>query len=119
MESDLVGELRGEMTRVAALVEDLRQELAGIMLAAAGDAPDDEHDVEGSSIGFERARVTALLAATEQRQAALSRALTAAANGVEVRCATCGQAIDPERLSALPGTTTCVACAGRRAGPSR
>jgi DnaK suppressor protein len=119
MESDPVGELQGEMARVTALVEDLRQELAGIVLAAAGDAPDDEHDVEGSSIGFERARVTALLAATEQRQAALSRALVAAVNGVEIRCATCGEAIDPERLSALPGTTICVACASRGARPSR
>jgi DnaK suppressor protein len=119
VKSDLAGELREELCRVAALVEDLRQELAGIMLAAAGDVPDDEHDVEGSSIGFERARVTALLAGTEQRQAALSRALAAAANGVEVRCATCGQPIDPERLSALPGTAICVACAGRQAGPSR
>jgi DnaK suppressor protein len=119
VKSDPAGELREELRRVAALVEDLRQELAGIMLAAAGDIPDDEHDVEGSSIGFERARVTALLAATEQRQAAVVRALATASSGVEVRCATCGQAIDPERLSALPGTTTCVACASRRVGPSR
>jgi DnaK suppressor protein len=110
--------LRAERDRVARLEADLADELAGIMTSAAGDLPDDEHDVEGSSIGFERARVTALLRATRQRRAELEAALARAEGGAEVRCRGCGGPIGAERLLALPGITTCVVCSAASASAS-
>ncbi len=109
----LAGELEGELARIDAVADDLRGELDGIVLAASGDAPDDEHDVEGSSIGFERARVAALLHATEQRRAAVEATLAQLGDHGEVCCASCGKPIAAERMLAVPGVTTCVACAGR------
>jgi DnaK suppressor protein len=119
MEPNLKGELRAELARIAALAQDLSEELAGIVVAAAGNVPDDEHDVEGSSIGFERARVTALLQATEQRRLAVEAALARLSDGVDARCASCGRPIDAERLAALPGVTTCVTCTNLGAGNRR
>jgi DnaK suppressor protein len=93
------------------LVADLRQELDAIFVAQAADPPDDEHDVEGSSVGFERARLTALLRPAEARLAELEAALERSASGAYGTCEGCGGPIGRERLEALPGTTSCVACA--------
>jgi DnaK suppressor protein len=93
------------------LVESLSEELAGIFDAQAADPPDDEHDVEGSSIGFERARVTALLASAQESLAALLDAQRRVVAGTYGSCAFCGGIVDPERLAAVPTTDRCVSCA--------
>ena len=93
---------------------DLTAELAGIIGAQEADPPDDEHDIEGSSVGFERARVTALLAHAQTRLAALESAQARRQDGTFGVCASCGGAIGAERLAALPETERCVSCAGRR-----
>lgn len=98
------------------LVEDLRAELEGIFVAQEADPPDDEHDVEGSSVGFERARVTALLRAAESHLAALESARQRASSGAYGTCERCGRPIGDARLEALPATTVCVGCAARPAG---
>jgi RNA polymerase-binding transcription factor DksA len=76
----------------------------------AADPPDDEHDVEGSSVGFERARVTALLASAQARLAALDDAQARLDDGTFGRCEVCGGPIGDERLAALPDAVRCVAC---------
>ena len=96
------------------LVDDLRQELDAIFLAQQADPPDDEHDVEGSSVGFERARITALLRPAEARLAELEAALERSASGDYGTCERCGGPIGRDRLEALPATTSCVACAAVR-----
>ena len=93
------------------LVLDLRSELDGIIAAQEADPPDDEHDVEGSSVGFERARVTALLASAEASLAELRAADERLAAGDDGRCESCGAAIGEDRLAAMPTTRRCVACA--------
>ena len=93
------------------LVEDLRAELDGIISAQEADPPDDEHDVEGSSVGFERARVTALLATAEANLAELRAADERLAAGAYGRCEVCGSAIGDDRLAAMPTTRRCVPCA--------
>ena len=93
------------------LVLDLRTELDGIIAAQEADPPDDEHDVEGSSVGFERARVTALLVAAEASLAELRAADERLAAGEYGRCESCGSAIGEDRLAAMPTTRRCVACA--------
>lgn len=102
--------------RVAAerLVVDLRTELDGIIAAQEADPPDDEHDVEGSSVGFERARVTALLAAAESTLADLDVAERRKAAGSYGRCEVCGADIGVDRLDAVPTTRRCVGCAAAR-----
>ena len=93
------------------LVEDLRSELDGIIAAQEADPPDDEHDVEGSSVGFERARVTALLASAEANLAELRAADARVLAGEYGRCEVCGAAIGADRLAAVPTTRRCVTCA--------
>lgn len=103
--------LDAQRAAASAVVDDLRAELDGIVTAQQAEPPDDEHDVEGSSVGFERARVGALLAHAEQRLAALDAARDRLMAGTFGRCATCGDAIAPERLAAVPETRDCAACA--------
>ncbi len=91
--------------------ETMRTELEGL----AGDADhangDDEHDPEGSTVAYERARVAALLAKVESTLSDLDRALAKLANGRYSRCEVCGEQIARDRLEALPAARTCFACA--------
>ncbi|HTX62872.1 MAG TPA: TraR/DksA C4-type zinc finger protein [Acidimicrobiales bacterium] len=92
------------------VVDDLRRELAAV--GESTDAgPDDEHDAEGSTVGFERARVTALLDAAERSLARLEGAIERCREGRYGRCAACDDEIATERLHALPGTDRCGKCA--------
>jgi DnaK suppressor protein len=92
-------------------VRTLRTELDGL----AGDAEDangdDEHDPEGSTLAYERARVAALLGEAVSNLEDLDRALVKLASGTYAVCEVCGGAIAPARLEALPATRTCIACA--------
>ena len=101
--------------RVGDQVADLTRELEEIAASTAL-VPDDEHDAEGSTLGYERARVGALLQRAEAQQAALEAAAARLRHGVAPTCAECGSPLGAERLAALPGTTTCVSCAARPAG---
>jgi DnaK suppressor protein len=92
-------------------VADLRQELAAVAESTAL-VPDDEHDAEGSTVGFERARVSALVAWAEQRVAELEAAKLRRQTGTYRQCRDCGADIGTERLEALPATEVCVGCAG-------
>ena len=89
----------------------LALELAGL----AGDAEDangdDEHDPEGSTLAYERARVAALLADAESNLRDLDRARAKLADGTYAVCEVCGRNIPRDRLQALPGTRTCIDCA--------
>jgi RNA polymerase-binding transcription factor DksA len=106
--------LLGEQARLAAQVADLAREFDGIVESAASAPLDDEHDPDGATVGFERARVAALLAQARANLAELDDALARLAEGTYGVCASCGRPIPPERLAARPATTVCVACA---AGP--
>lgn len=74
-------------------------------------ANDDEHDPDGATIAFERAKVTALLRAAEANLAELAAATDRLAAGTYGTCEGCGGAIGDERLHALPTTRSCVRCA--------
>jgi DnaK suppressor protein len=124
----LAARLTAEGKRSQALIRDLKEELVAIAESTAA-VPDDEHDAEGSTVAYERARVQALLARAEHTaaeiQAATQRVCAAGAAGgagdaggaPALRCQRCQAPIPFERLIALPATRTCVACAGRE-GPS-
>ena len=107
------GPLLSELARARAALSDLRAEFAAL---ADPDvmALDDEHDSEGSTIGFERARVAGLIARIESRIAGLEAAGQRAAEGTYDTCEACGGPIGAERLAALPSTRYCVDCARDR-----
>jgi len=121
----ITGELAAARAEAAQLVDDLSEELAGIIGAQEADPPDDEHDVEGSSVGFERARTTALLEHARARLAGLDEAAARVDAGTFGTCEACGRSIAAERLAALPDARRCVSCASGapspppRARPSR
>jgi DnaK suppressor protein len=94
--------------RIAALAGDL-----GAVIEAASDvATDDEHDPEGATIAFERARVGALLDQARGHLADIDDALRRLDHGGYGVCERCGHAIAPERLAARPVARTCISCAG-------
>lgn len=95
---------------------ELRRELADVIDSAGSTTGDDEHDPEGATIGYERARTQALLDGALARLAELDAALARPDYG---RCVVCGEPIGAERLTARPGADRCVRCAaiaGRRRG---
>lgn len=109
-------ELRQARVKAKALVDDLRHELDGI-IAGQDDPPDDEHDVEGSSIAFERERVRALLALAEARLTAIDGMAEDDSSATGRTCEQCGDLIGEERMLAVPGTRRCVSCATQQAPP--
>jgi DnaK suppressor protein len=107
---DTLRRLRAE---AQAQVERLDLDLLEVFEASRSSNADDEHDPEGSTIAFERAQLTALLAAGRRRLAELDDALARSAAGRYGDCESCGEPIPAERLAVRPFATTCVTCAGR------
>lgn len=95
----------------------LEEELSAVVSAARDANLDDEHDVEGPSVAFERQRVASLLAAARVSLHALEAAAERLSRGETARCEECGRPMGAARLQALPATTRCVACASGE--PSR
>src|SRR4051794_20023053 len=75
---------------------------------------DDEHDPDGATSGYERAKTTAMLRRAEARLVELDRAAARVRDGTYGQCEQCGGEIGPERLDALMETTRCVRCATER-----
>lgn len=95
-------------------IEDIAAEIEDVVRASDGANADDEHDPEGSTIAFERARATSLLMQAENDLVALDRAIGRLHEGRFGACEVCGRAIPVERFTALPSTTMCVQCARAR-----
>jgi RNA polymerase-binding protein DksA len=95
-------------------LEDLTTEVERIVDAARDVATDDEHDPEGATIAYERARTTALVDQARAHLAAVEEAFAQLEAGTYGRCVSCGDEIGAERLEALPVATTCFACASQR-----
>ena len=110
-----VGAVRAGLERRRAVVETraagLARELDEIVESAQLANVDDEHDPDGSTIAYERAKVLALLAAARRDLEAIDVALQRADDDSYGVCRSCGRPIGDERLEALPTTTTCVTCA--------
>jgi DnaK suppressor protein len=102
--------LNAERTATMARVEALTAEFDDIVAGTDVGNSDDEHDPEGSTIAFERARVSTLLAQGRAYLQELDRAQDRIADGTYGTCARCGAAIPGERLQALPTARTCVRC---------
>jgi DnaK suppressor protein len=113
--------VRSERERAAMRIAELEREFEDIVEASAMVAADDEHDPEGSTVGFERAQVSALLAHARTHLAALDDAFERLRRGTYGTCERCGAQIAIERLVAQPAAVTCIGCAALadRAPPRR
>ncbi len=100
-----------ERRRTSEQIDALSSDLATIIEGSAVAPPDDEHDPEGATIGFERAQVASLLHQARARLVELDRARERLADGTYGTCQRCGRPIGIERLTAHPTATTCVQCA--------
>jgi DnaK suppressor protein len=124
VQSDVSG-ADGWLTEIAERLSDDRVDTAaqiaslsaavGEMIAAATDvATDDEHDPEGTTIAFERAQASALLALARTRLTDIDAALDRLRAGTYGMCERCGEPVGVERLQARPAARTCIGCASRR-----
>lgn len=109
----LAAELEARRRRAGARVAQLDRDLRALFEATEA-APDDEHDPEGATIGFERAQTTTLLAEARSHLDALDRARADLDADRLGTCATCGSPIGFERLLARPTSRHCIACAAGR-----
>lgn len=100
-----------EREETARLVAALTDELDGIIESVDHTNNDDEHDPDGSTNGYERAKATSLLAHARSKLEALDAARERVEDGTYDQCERCGGAIAPERLDALPATRHCTSCA--------
>ena len=107
--------IRDELLRLRASAESeaatLARDLEALFTASRDSNADDEHDPEGATIGFERAQLTALLAAARKRIAEVDEALHRIDTGTYGVCEGCGQPIAAERLEVRPFARRCIACA--------
>ena len=110
-QAELRRAVEAERHRVTHQVAALGRDVDEIVAASAMVATDDEHDPEGSTIAYERAKASALLGLAESDLASLDEQLQRIDDGRATTCARCGGDIAFERLLALPVTGVCVACA--------
>ena len=103
--------LEGLLAGADAEAGALERDLASVFEASRSSNADDEHDPEGATIAFERAQLTATLAATRQRAAELRAALVRYDEGGYGICERCGKPIPAARLEIRPDARTCVGCA--------
>jgi DnaK suppressor protein len=105
-----------EHEEITRLVGALSIELNEIIESVSLSNNDDEHDPDGATSGYERAKATAMLRRAEERLVELDRAAERLRDGTYEQCEQCGAAIGHERLDALIAATRCLPCAtGARA----
>lgn len=108
------GSIAADRTATLELLASLTREYSEIVESARSVSTDDEHDPEGATIAYERAQVAALVSRTRDHLADLDHAEERLRAGTYGVCERCGNPIDPERLAARPGATTCITCASAR-----
>jgi RNA polymerase-binding transcription factor DksA len=108
--------LRTERDEVDALIEALAVEVDQIVESMSSSNNDDEHDPDGATNGYERAKAMALLRHAREQRAELDAALARVDLGTYGRCERCGGDIAPERLDALAATAVCRRCAASATG---
>lgn len=112
--------LTAERAGANARLADRQAELARILEDTADVGADDEHDIEGASMPFEREQLRATLRQAAAQVEEIDAALARLAAGTYGRCEVCGDPIGAGRLEIQPWARTCVTCAARpdRRGPA-
>lgn len=102
--------LAREQARTLERLAELRREHAGVVEASAMTSADDEHDPEGATIAYERARLQGSIDHAAAHLVAVDRAAERVREGGYGTCDRCGAPIGVERLMARPAVTSCVGC---------
>lgn len=109
--SEFDARLADARARTVERVGELTRTFDQIASAAALAPPDDEHDPDGATVGFERAQVSSLLAAARNQLAEIDAAIARLRRGDFGRCVTCDRLIAVDRLRARPAAQSCISCA--------
>ena len=105
--------LRLERAETVRLIAALSTELDEIIESVSRSNNDDEHDPDGATNGYERAKATAMLRHAEERLVEIDLAGVRLVDGTYGSCEQCGGDIGAERLDALPTTRRCAPCAAQ------
>ena len=108
---DAEAALAAERDQTEARLASLERAYEEIVAYSDGTPPDDEHDPEGATVGWERAQLSALRDQARAHLGELEAAAQRLRDGSYGRCESCGRSIGAERLLARPATRRCVACA--------
>lgn len=106
--------IAAQRENTAARVVSLRGQFDAIVDGSAWSTDDDEHDPEGSTIAFERAKVISLARDADAEMRELDAADARVSAGTFGICERCGHAIARERLEALPTAVRCIVCVRSR-----
>ena len=106
--------LEAELAELSGQRADLEQAANAATADGAGEVGFDEDFVGSGSYTFERERDLSLIDNTGDLIDKVRRALGRIDDGSFGRCEACGEAIEAERLDALPYTTLCLTDARRR-----
>lgn len=93
------------------LIASLSGDWDGVVRGSAYANVDDEHDPEGATIAYERARIEASLAQARENLADIEDALRRLRDGTYGVCERCEKPIGEGRLEARPTARTCITCA--------
>ncbi|WP_081439042.1 TraR/DksA family transcriptional regulator [Pseudofrankia asymbiotica] len=100
-----------ERARAAERLTALRLEFARLLEYSADVGADDEHDIEGASMPFEREQLRATLRQAAGKAEEIDAAFARLAAGTYGTCTLCGQPMGAGRLEARPAARTCARCA--------
>jgi RNA polymerase-binding transcription factor DksA len=103
--------LERERAGVLASIDAISADFDAIVASSTDANSDDEHDPEGATVAFERAKLASLLDDARVTLAAIETAVAKLRDGCYGECDRCGDPIAEERLLALPWTRNCFSCA--------
>ena len=103
--------LIADRTATQQLIASLSGDWDGVVEASAQAAVDDEHDPEGATIAFERARIQSSLERARAHLIDIDEALRRLGDGTYGLCERCGGPVGAARLEARPTARTCITCA--------
>jgi RNA polymerase-binding transcription factor DksA len=109
--------LEAELVELHGQRADLEEATGASMADATGEVGFDEEFADAGSFTFQRERDLSLVDNAKDLIGKVEHALARIDAGSYGRCEVCGNAIEAERLDALPYTTLCLADARRRVRP--
>jgi len=109
--------LEAELAELNGQRADLEESTKASLADATGEVGFDEELADAGSFTFERERDLSLVGNARDLIEKIEQALARIGAGRFGRCEACGDAIEADRLDALPYTTLCLADARRRARP--
>lgn len=109
--TDLRSRLAQERRLAEGQISAMTAQLEEIIASSQFVATDDEHDPDGSTVAFERSKVSAMLTHSRARLAEVEAALERLDTTSYGLCEGCERPIAVERLLARPVARLCVACA--------